>query len=155
MTTFHQQLRSALPSSLISVAPTAWAYGSTFGSANSAFCKLQAAAGNTIDWYNIQFYNGFEGTWNTCENVFWNSDNSAFLSLKQITDMCGIPLSKAAIGKLWSTSQLAHDTPDQVPSPEILGGCIAQAGSQFGYPGTGIMIWVAEMGNWVSRVREG
>lgn len=72
LTSFHNELRSQLASGTyaISSTPTAWMYGSVFGSASSVYCQLNGAVGSTIDWYNFQFYNGQSGTWDTCE-VSW------------------------------------------------------------------------------------
>lgn len=68
LTKFHTELRNQLPSDsyAISSTPTAWVYGSAFGGAGGVYCKLQAAVGNTISWYNMQFYNGDPNTWDTC-----------------------------------------------------------------------------------------
>lgn len=69
LTKFHTELRNQLPSGqyAISSTPTAWVYGASFGGADSVYCKLHAAVGNTISWYNMQFYNGEPNTWDTCE----------------------------------------------------------------------------------------
>lgn len=69
LTKFHNELRTQLPSDTyaISSTPTAWMYGNVFGSADSVYCKLHAAVGSQISWYNFQFYNGGANTWDTCE----------------------------------------------------------------------------------------
>jgi hypothetical protein len=62
-------------------------------------------------------------------------------------------MSMITVGKLWNKAELAHDTPAQIPAPAELGTCLAQAKATVGYPQTGMMIWVAEMNNWVgSRI---
>lgn len=67
LTKFHNELSTQLPGYAVSSTPTAWMYGSAFGSANSVYCKLAPAVGDKISWYNMQLYNGHPGTWNTCE----------------------------------------------------------------------------------------
>lgn len=80
----------------------------------------------------------------------WKSDNPAFLSLKEISDQCGISLSQITVGKLWDQGELAKPVPAQIPSPADFGACLAQSKAQISYPGTGVMIWYGSMSNWVS-----
>jgi hypothetical protein len=67
LTKFHNELATQLPGAPISSTPTAWMYGAAFGSQDSVYCKLHAAVGEKISWYQLQLYNGQKGAWNTCE----------------------------------------------------------------------------------------
>ncbi len=67
LTKFHNELATQLPGAPISSTPTAWMYGAAFGSQDSVYCKLHAAVGDKISWYQLQLYNGQKGAWNTCE----------------------------------------------------------------------------------------
>ncbi|BEJ12241.1 hypothetical protein CspHIS471_0207010 [Cutaneotrichosporon sp. HIS471] len=148
LTKFHTELSAQLPGAPISSTPTAWMYGSVFGSADSVYCKLHTAVGDKISWYQLQLYNGQKGAWNTCENTLWNSSDPAFLSLGQIATMCSIPQSSITVGRLWDPADLATpDSKDQIPAPADNGACIAQAKAH-GYPGTGMMVWSAHKNNW-------
>lgn len=140
---FYTELSNSLGGKPISSTPTAWMYGSVFGSADSVYCKLNSAVGDKISWYNMQLYNGAQGTWNNCENTVKHSDNGAFLALGDISGMCGIPMNKMAVGKLWDSGELAHaGTDDQIMDPKDLGQCIASAGTG------GVMVWSASLGSW-------
>jgi chitinase len=148
LTKFHNELATQLPGAPISSTPTAWMYGAAFGSQDSVYCKLHAAVGEKISWYQLQLYNGQKGAWNTCENTLWNSADPTFLSLGQVASMCGIPQSSITVGRLWDTSDLATaDSHDQIPAAADNGACIAQA-KEHGYPGTGMMVWSAHKDNW-------
>ncbi|GMK54028.1 hypothetical protein CspeluHIS016_0106140 [Cutaneotrichosporon spelunceum] len=152
LTKFHTELAAQLPGAPISSTPTAWMYGSAFGSADSVYCKLHAAVGDKISWYQLQLYNGQKGAWNTCENTLWNSSDAAFLSLGQVASMCGIPQSSITVGRLWDPTDLATpDSRDQIPAPADNGACIAQAKAH-GYPGTGMMVWSAHKNDWAGAI---
>lgn len=140
---FYTELSNSLGGKPISSTPTAWMYGSAFGSADSVYCKLNSAVGDKISWYNMQLYNGAQGTWNNCDNTVKHSDNGAFLALGDISGMCGIPMNKMAVGKLWDKGELAHaGTEDQIMDPTALGQCLAGAGTG------GVMVWSASLGSW-------
>lgn len=140
---FYTELSNSLGGKPISSTPTAWMYGSVFGSADSVYCKLNKAVGDKISWYNMQLYNGAQGTWNNCDNTVKHSDNGAFLALGDISGMCGIPMSKLAVGKLWDKGELAHpNTEDQIMDPTALGQCLASSGTG------GVMVWSASLGSW-------
>lgn len=79
----------------------------------------------------------------------WASTDAAFLSLKEISDMCSIPMNMITVGKLWSSSDLATNVPAEVPTPADFGTCLKQAQAQINYPDTGVMVWAAHMDNWV------
>ncbi|TXT10477.1 uncharacterized protein COLE_04411 [Cutaneotrichosporon oleaginosum] len=152
LTKFHTELASQLPGAPISSTPTAWMYGSAFGGQDSVYCKLHAAVGDTITWYQLQLYNGQAGAWNTCENTLWNSSDPAFLSLGQIATMCGISQSQITVGRLWDHADLAtSNSADQIPTPADNGACIAQAAAH-GYPGTGMMVWSGHKDNWAGAI---
>ncbi|WOO80092.1 uncharacterized protein LOC62_03G003603 [Vanrija pseudolonga] len=155
LTSFHNELANQLPLSqyAISSTPSAWMYGSSFGGVNSVYCKLQGAVGSKISWYNFQLYNGQPGAWNTCENTYWNSANPAFLSVNQISQACGIPLSQITIGKLWSQSDSATaGSADELPNPTDFATCLNQFKAQSNYPLTGIMVWAAHMNDWSGAI---
>lgn len=140
---FYTELSNSLGGKPISSTPTAWMYGSVFGSADSVYCKLNSAVGDKISWYNMQLYNGAQGTWNNCDNTVKHSDNGAFLALGDISSMCGIPMNKMTVGKLWDKGELAHaGTEDQIMDPTALGQCLASAGTG------GVMVWSASLGSW-------
>ncbi|KAL1411798.1 hypothetical protein Q8F55_002765 [Vanrija albida] len=153
LTAFHNELATQLPLSdyAISSTPSAWMYGSAFGGIDSVYCKLHAAVGSKISWYALQLYNGQPGAWNTCENTYWNSAKPDFLSVNQISQNCGIPLSQITIGKLWSQADSATaGSADELPTPVEFATCLNQFKANNNYPLTGIMVWAAHLDNWVS-----
>jgi hypothetical protein len=115
---FHKELRSQLPEPyIISHAPVGpwFSSGSTYPS--GAYVKVHKEVGDTISWYNIQYYNQGSAAYMDCEvsllypagstgrkltiqSLVLNSRNSfPDTSVMQIQSHAGVPLDKLVIGK--------------------------------------------------------
>lgn len=66
---FQQELRRQLPQGqyIISHAPVAPWFTSGPNYPSGAYVKVHQAVGDTIDWYNIQFYNQGWGVYEDCQ----------------------------------------------------------------------------------------
>jgi hypothetical protein len=131
--TFTKTLRDNLPNHIITHAPVApW-----FSKANypaGAYAKVFESVGDSIDWFNVQFYNQDEYT--TCADMLTKS-SSQFpkSSVFEIHEAIGVPLNKLVIGKPSDASQADNGYME----PALLASCVQQAKGQ-GW-NAGIMAW--------------
>ena len=119
-------LRKQLPSPqyVISHAPLApWFSWTTYS--DGGYSAFDDQIGNTVDWYNVQFYN--QGLYEDCNGLLFNSGGFApDTSLFQINSLGGVPLSRLVVGKP-ATAQDADEGGSGYMSPSDLGSCLAQA----------------------------
>ena len=95
---FQNKLRSLLPNHLITHAPQA-PYFSTTQYRAGGYITVDKQVGNTIDFYNIQFYNQGGTTYDSYDNFFKVSNGwSTGTAVKQLIDV-GIPMNKIVVGK--------------------------------------------------------
>ncbi len=95
---FTKKLRQKLPNHIISHAPQA-PYFCSEHYKKGAYITVDKSVGHLIDFYNIQFYNQGDTTYDTYEKLFIKS--TGFFnktSVKEINDR-GVPLEKLVIGK--------------------------------------------------------
>ncbi len=69
---FQTQLRNRLPNHIISHAPQAPYFKSEFYK-NGAYMTVHQKVGNTIDFYNVQFYNQGNTKYDTYQTLFEQS----------------------------------------------------------------------------------
>ncbi|THU85726.1 glycoside hydrolase family 18 protein [Dendrothele bispora CBS 962.96] len=149
---FQKQLRSILPSPqyLICHTPVAWWFvPNRWPGGGYTFVHQQV--GDTIDWYNVQFYNvnDIEYT-STCKGlVIESSSQYPKTSLFEIAMTASIPLDKLVIGKPPTKEDAGHGTMD----PNMLARCI-WAAKMMGWNG-GVMGWRWPNANssWMTTVR--
>jgi len=96
--TFQKKLKELLPDHLISHAPQA-PYFSTIHYRKGGYLTVHNSVGNTIDFYNVQFYNQGGTTYNSYETLFKKSNGwSAKTSVSEIVAQ-GVPANKIVVGK--------------------------------------------------------
>ncbi|KAJ4490071.1 glycoside hydrolase superfamily [Lentinula aciculospora] len=101
---------------------------------NGPYLKVHQQVGDLIDWYNVQFYNQGNSTYNTCENLVTKMSNENPALLEIIAN--GVPMEKLVIGK----PAVTNDASNGFISPTDLGNCLAQAKKDHGY-NSGAMTW--------------
>lgn len=67
---FTNQLRSKLPSAIITHAPQAPYFGGVSLYPNNAYLAVEQAVGSSIQFYNVQFYNQGSTPYNTSYSLF-------------------------------------------------------------------------------------
>lgn len=133
---FQTELRKGLPNHLITHAPQA-PYFKQEHYKNGAYITVHKAVGNTIDFYNVQFYNQGDTKYNTYETLFVQS-GSVFsgTAVNQITKR-GIPSKKIVIGKPVTQADAANTG---LVNHDELGKWIGQAYQQNKWY-AGVMYW--------------
>jgi len=92
-----QTLASLLPGYIISHAPQAPYFMTSYP--QEGYLGVNSQVGNSITWYNVQFYNQGTSDYLTYQTVFVSSDGWATnTSILQIA-AAGIPLQKIVLGK--------------------------------------------------------
>jgi chitinase len=136
LASFTKQLRVNLPKGdfILTHAPLApWFSPDKY--ASGAYNKVHADVGDSIDWYNIQFYNQGTTEYTTCEGLITASSSqwpkTAVLELVAN----GIPADKVVIGKPATTA----DATNGFVEPATLATCVEQ-GAAAGWNG-GVMVW--------------
>jgi chitinase len=137
--TFQKALRAELPSGqyLISHAPQApYFIVNKAQYPNGAYQTIHKEVGDSIDWYNTQFYNQGSTGYDTCTTLLTKS-GGAFpgTSLFEIIDS-GVTSSKVLIGK---PAAAAGATNTGYMDPSALATCVSQAKSK-GWD-AGVMLW--------------
>jgi len=95
---FTQRLRQLIPQHIITHAPQA-PYFSSSSYKNGAYVAVNQKVGNLIDFYNVQFYNQGDTTYDTYEKLFLTSGGYfPGTSVREIFQR-GIPLQKIIVGK--------------------------------------------------------
>nr|GAT55156.1 glycoside hydrolase family 18 protein [Mycena chlorophos] len=150
LTTFTKALRSHLPKGqyIITHAPVAPFFSPGLWPGN-AYLGVDAAVGNLIDWYNIQFYNQGTTEYTTCAGLLTASSSQWPKSALFQIAANGIPLNKLVIGKPAATSDAGSGYMD----PGTLATCLEQANAK-GWSG-GVMTWQYPDGDsaWITKVR--
>jgi chitinase len=95
---FHTQLRSRLPTHIISHCPQA-PYFKSEAYKNGAYSTIHNKIGSTIDFYNTQFYNQGDTKYDTYEELFIKA--TGFFSGTSVQELInrGIPAKKIVVGK--------------------------------------------------------
>ncbi|KAI0315995.1 glycoside hydrolase [Amylostereum chailletii] len=148
---FTKQLRAQLPAGeyLITHAPVApwYVFESTWSS--GGYLAINAAVGDLIDWYNIQFYNQGTTEYTTCDGLL--NDSGAPYPGSSVFEIAanGVPTDKIVIGKPAS----AGDAVSGYVDAAILAGCMAQAKAK-GW-NAGVMAWEypSAASSWIETVR--
>lgn len=98
---FQTELRSLLPSPyIISHAPVAPWFTSASDYSDGAYVSIDQQVGDSIDFYNIQFYNQGDDQYTTCETLITNSGTDwPSTSVLEINSYAGLDLDKIVIGK--------------------------------------------------------
>jgi len=103
------------------------------------YYKVEQEIGDLIAWYNVQFYNQEEDTYDTYESLFIESQypfvNTAY---KEIIEMDGVPLSKLVLGK---PATVADASNTGYVAPAELGKICLEAKEKLGYVLPGFFIW--------------
>ncbi|RXK36071.1 hypothetical protein M231_06665 [Tremella mesenterica] len=96
------ELRALLPQGqyIISHAPVAPWFTDGNVYKNGGYTKVNAEVGNSIDWYNIQFYNQGANMYTTCDGLI-NKSGSAWphTSVFELNKYANVALNKILIGK--------------------------------------------------------
>ncbi|WOO79951.1 Endochitinase 4 [Vanrija pseudolonga] len=135
--TFQTQLRSQLGSGyLISHAPVApWFDRAAYK--DGAYAAVYSAVGNTIDFFNLQYYNQYSA-FTDCTSLITDSGSTQWpgVAIQQLHEQQGIPYDKLVLGKPIST---AAQNNGGYMDPSALAQCVAQ-GKALGWPGS-VMFW--------------
>ncbi|KDN50379.1 glycoside hydrolase family 18 protein [Tilletiaria anomala UBC 951] len=132
----HLRQQLPRPQYIITHAPIApWFSWTNY--ADGGYSAFDNEVGDTVDWYNVQFYN--QGLYDDCNGLLFNSggwcpDSSLF----QINSLAGVPLERLVIGK----PAIREDADNQgsgYMDASTLGECIKQAKAQ-NYSGS-VMLW--------------
>ncbi|SJL03805.1 related to Chitinase A precursor [Armillaria ostoyae] len=115
---------------LLAVAP--WFTSDSGG----AYRTVHTAVGDSIDWYNVQFYNQGSTEYTTCAGLLTTSSSkNPQTALFQIASSARVPLSKLVIGKPGTKS----DANNGIMSTSTLASCLKTAHSQ-GW-NAGVSVW--------------
>ncbi|KAJ7623187.1 glycoside hydrolase family 18 protein [Roridomyces roridus] len=147
---FTTQLRTILPQGqyIITHAPVApWFSPNIWG--GGGYLAVDAAVGNLIDWYNVQFYNQGSKEYTTCTGLL-NSSSSTWpnSALFQIA-ASGVPLSKLVIGKPATSGEADNG----YVAPATLAGCLATAKAQGWNAGAMVWEYPGATAAWIQSVR--
>jgi chitinase len=133
---FTKQLRSMIPGYIITHAPQA-PYFCKECYINGAYATVHEQVGNLIDFYNIQFYNQGQDSYNNFTNLFEVSggpfNGTSVMELVQR----GIPLNKIVIGKPVTPADASNTG---WISATDLNSIFNQGQAKYGWY-TGLMIW--------------
>ena len=95
-----QTIRAALPSNaLLTMAPQAPYFTNNGNYENGAMLTVHKAVGDLIDWYNIQFYNQGDSSYDTYDTLFVESNG--FFTGSSVSEMVanGVEKEKIVVGK--------------------------------------------------------
>lgn len=96
--TFQRRLREIIPNHIITHAPQAPYFKQEYYP-NGAYISVHKAVGNTIDFYNVQFYNQLETKYDSYNELFIAATSTfSGTSVKEIIQR-GIPSNKIIVGK--------------------------------------------------------
>ncbi|KAL1413211.1 hypothetical protein Q8F55_000963 [Vanrija albida] len=130
----HGGSRSAAPLTPAPVAP--WFCRSCYK--DGAYAAFNEQAGNTVDFYSLQYYN--QGTaYTDCNTLVFNSASTSwpYTSIGELHSHAGIPLNKLVIGK----PLIPSGANSGYMTPSALGQCVAQGKASLGgWPGS-VMFW--------------
>jgi len=115
---------------IISHAPVAW----WFTKEKAAWVQFNKKHAETIDFYNMQFYNGKHG-YNTCEDNFTSKfGDDKDPSVAHLIEM-GVSADKIVMGKQFDQQ------PQDLWSGDDLGKCVKRGADEFKTPIAGVMWW--------------
>lgn len=133
---FTRRLRELLPDHIISHAPQA-PYFSEDHYSGGSYMKVEREIGDLIDFYNVQFYNQGDTSYDTYEKLFISSGGYfPGTSVQEIIDR-GVPREKIVVGKP-AVAKAAYNT--GYMTPEALGAAVSKANDELGWR-TGVMFW--------------
>ena len=125
-----------IPNHTITHAPQA-PYFSTERYKNGGYVNVHRQVGHLIDFYNVQFYNQGDTTYDTYEKLFVTSGGHfPGTSVKEISQK-GVPLEKIVVGKPVTTAD-AYNT--GYMDQQTLGNALVRAYNE-GHWYAGIMLW--------------
>lgn len=104
---------------------------------SGSYVELHKRAGDSINWYNIQYYNQGRDAYTRCDDLIWNSTPSGYqsTSIFEIAKYGKIPKSKLVIGKPGAPDRASNG---YVAMPD-LGKCVGEAVAN-GWK-AGVMFW--------------
>lgn len=106
---------------------------------NGGYVTVHEAVGDLIDWYNIQFYNQGDTTYDSYEELFLNStgtfNNTAVRNIMEVVGTKNMDM--VVIGKPVKTSDASNTG---WVNPGDLGRWAARANAEFGWD-AGVMTW--------------
>eukprot|EP01117_Protostelium_nocturnum_P016364 TRINITY_DN6468_c0_g1_i1.p1 TRINITY_DN6468_c0_g1~~TRINITY_DN6468_c0_g1_i1.p1 ORF type:complete len:362 (-),score=107.75 TRINITY_DN6468_c0_g1_i1:137-1222(-) len=147
--TLHKTLRSILPKSAIITHAPQGPHFATETFKDQSYVAINKAVGNTVDWYNVQFYNN--GGYTTCQDLMFNRNGyGSKTSVLEIMNNLGIPSYKIVIGKPVGPK----DADNGYMPASLIADCVRQ-GRQRGYNNGGVMGWELKSdrnGDWSRTV---
>jgi len=127
-------LRQLLPREqgfIITHAPQAPYFMGTSKYPNGGYLTIDKAVGDLIDFYNIQFYNQAQSTYDTYESLFQRSNGWATGTAVQELVSKGIPISRIVVGKPVTSGDAANTGYVQVNALQAM----LKSGKSSGYMG--------------------
>ncbi|KAK0446751.1 glycoside hydrolase family 18 protein [Armillaria borealis] len=147
---FTKELRRQLPQGeyILTHAPVAPWFTSGSG---GAYRTVHTAVGDSIDWYNVQFYNQGTTEYTTCTGLLTTSSSkNPQTALFQIASSAGVPLSKLVIGKPGANS----DASNGFMSTSTLASCLETAHSRGWNAGVSVWEFPDVAASWIQAVRD-
>ncbi|EAR94987.1 glycoside hydrolase family 18 protein (macronuclear) [Tetrahymena thermophila SB210] len=106
---------------------------------DKGYYQVEKEIGHLIAWYNVQFYNQVEDTYDTYETLFIESPEPFVeTAYKQIIDLAGVPLHKLVLGKPATPADASNTG---YINPTSLGKICTEAREKLGYELPGFFIW--------------
>ncbi|KAJ3073797.1 hypothetical protein HDU98_000648 [Podochytrium sp. JEL0797] len=153
--TLTQQLRALLPSPryIISHAPQAPHFSPGFYP-NGAYLAVDKAVGHLIDFYNVQFYNQGESSYDTCTTLLTKSSGWALQTSVFEIAAQGVALDKIVIGKPLTPTNLAPSATGYMHAADLQ-NCLVQAnGMGWGAGAMGWKLGDGGDGSWVDSLSQ-
>ncbi|KAJ7768694.1 glycoside hydrolase family 18 protein [Mycena maculata] len=150
LTTLTQVLRQQLPQGqyIITHAPVAPWFSPGLWPGNG-YLGVDAAVGDLIDWYNIQFYNQGTSEYVTCAGLLTASSSSWPESALFQIAANGVPLNKLVIGK----PATAADASNGYIAPATLAQCVEEAMNDGWSAGVSTWQYPNAASSWIEEVR--
>ncbi|KAM5534675.1 hypothetical protein V8D89_011687 [Ganoderma adspersum] len=149
---FTTAIRSQLPKGqyILTHAPVAPWFSVNDAFKGGAYLKVDQTVGDSIDWYNIQFYNQGTTEYTTCDTLLNTSGGTWPNSSLFEIHASGVELDKLVIGK---PALSAGDANNGYIDPSTLAGCLATAKN--GGWNAGVMVWQFPdaAASWIETVR--
>ncbi|PBK72369.1 glycoside hydrolase family 18 protein [Armillaria solidipes] len=146
---FTKELRRQLPQGeyILTHAPVAPWFTSDSG---GAYRTVHTAVGDSIGWYNVQFYNQGSTEYTTCAGLLTTSSSkNPQTALFQIASSARVPLSKLVIGKPGTKS----DANNGIMSTSTLASCLKTTHSQGWNAGVSVWEFPDVAASWIQAVR--
>lgn len=106
---------------------------------DKGYYQVEKEIGHLIAWYNVQFYNQVEDTYDSYETLFLESPEPFVeTAYKEIIEHTGIPLSKLVLGKPATPADASNTG---YVEPAQLGKICVEGREKLGYELPGFFIW--------------